>query len=115
MVIYNEVAVGDLQTKVFFWPLGTVADVNVAVDVIETQRFRTILDIFDEFIRLRIAYKFERELWATIKNFHSMREKGSTSTWHGEHCKSFLLSYFSLPDLRIPGSHIVARSPELGY
>ena len=61
-VIYNQVAVGDLQTKIFFWPLGTVADIGFAVDVVETRRFQTSLATVVEFTRLQRVYNFEREL-----------------------------------------------------
>ena len=61
-VIYNEVAGGDLRTRVFFCPLGTIADVDVAVDVIETRRFQTPTSTVLGLIRLKRAYNFEREL-----------------------------------------------------
>ena len=51
-VIYNEVAVGDLQTKAFFRLLGTVANIGFAVDVIETRRFQTPLATVVEPTRL---------------------------------------------------------------
>ena len=53
---------------------------NVAVDVVETPRFRTIPGIVVEFTHLRTAYNFEREHRVIGKSFHSMREKRSTST-----------------------------------
>ena len=79
-IIYLKVAGGDLRTRVFFWPIDSVANVNVAVDVVETPRFRTIPDIVAEFTHLRTAYNFERELRVIGKGFYSMREKQSTST-----------------------------------
>ena len=61
-VIYNKVAGGDLRIRVFFWPLGTVADVDVAVEDIKTRWFQTPLATVVELTRLQRAYNFEREL-----------------------------------------------------
>ena len=61
-VIYNKVAGGDLRTRVFFWPLGNVADVDVAVEDIKTRRFQTHLATVVELTRLQRVYNFEREL-----------------------------------------------------
>ena len=57
-------------------------DVNAAVDVVETLRFRTIPDIVVEFTHLRTAYNFEREL----------RVNGELSFYEGER----MCQYFGL-------------------
>ena len=61
-IIYDEVAGVDLQTRVFFRLLGTVGDIDVAVEIIKIQRFRTPQATVVEFTRLQRAYNFEREL-----------------------------------------------------
>ena len=48
------------RTRVFFWPLGTVADIGFAVDVVETRWFQTPLATVVEFTRIQRAYK---QLW----------------------------------------------------
>ena len=60
-IIYDEVAGVDLRTRVFFRLPGTVGDIDVAVEIIKIQRFRTPQATVVEFTRPRRAYNFERK------------------------------------------------------